>query len=193
MICCDHPCRPLMLYPFTVTRRQNRTYDILNPLLCPFLSFFPIPILHRSPRNLATPFYCLLSHFYSLIMSSCYSEETLPTIPPPTYSSVMTFGNGKKLILKDGTKCRVDVTGLTQVIYPDFERPEGPPSIASFFDTDAKVSYGGQASLVFQEGTTTFVAGPFVPDTTLNHGPLLPSLYHPGSTNTAVPDIEVAK
>jgi hypothetical protein len=105
----------------------------------------------------------------------------------------MTFGNGETLGLRDGTKYRVDVTGLTQVIYPDFERPEGPPSIASFFDTDAKVSYGGQASLAFQEGTTTFVAGPSVPDTTLNHGPLNPSLYHPAFVNTAIPDSEGVK
>jgi hypothetical protein len=167
------------------------TYKTHSSLRSFFISH---PTPHRSPRNSPAPVYCLPSPFYPSIMSSCYSDESLPANPPPTYSSVMTFGNGTKLILRNGTKYRVDVgEGLTQVIYPDVERPEGPPSIASVFDTDVKVFYGGQASLAFEEGTTTFVAGPFVPDTTLNHGPLLPSLYHPSSANTAVPYSEVAK
>jgi hypothetical protein len=177
-----------------MTRIQDRTYDIEDPLLSPVLSFFPIPFPHRLPRNLTISFYCLLSHFYLSIMSSCYSK-TPPTtaIPSPTCSSILRFGNGKQLNLRDGTEYRVDVTGLTQVIFPDLQRPKGPPSIANFFDTDAKVSYGNETSAPFKEGTTTFVAGPFVPDTTLNHEPLRPSLFHPASADTAVPNSEVAK
>ena len=103
----------------------------------------------------------------------------------------MVCDQEKPELLEDGKEYTVDVRGLTRVFYQGWARPPGAaPNMRIFFGTDAKVSYGGQTSLAFKEGTTTFVAGPSLPDTNLNHTPPKPSLFGDSSVNTAVPDSE---
>jgi len=80
----------------------------------------------------------------------------------------------------------------TQVSYASWKRPEGKPDERYLSGTDARVSYGGETSAAFQKGTTTFVAGCCLPDTSLDHTSHKSSTFDGSSVNTAIANSKVS-
>jgi len=124
-------------------------------------------------------------------MASHNSESAgLTAIKPRPLCGIMTCGDDL-LRMRDGTEYTVVVDDeRTQVSRASWRRPEGEPIVAILFGTDPRVSCGGETSPALEKGTTTFVAGPYVPDIVFNHTSPQPTIFD-SSVNTAIPDSEV--